>query len=103
VRPVLDVVRVDEAMARAAGELAAPVASPQRAAERGVDRPVPAPHVEHLAVAVRRHDDPGVTAEPARGFGPQRGAAVQLAATACLALGREGVDIDENRHLRAAR
>ena len=67
-RPVLDVVGIDEAMVLAAREAAAAVAAPERSTQGGRNRTCLAPDRERLAVPLLQLDHGVIAGKPPGGF-----------------------------------
>src|SRR5215210_4206022 len=95
VRPVLDVVRVDGAVIRAAGEAAAAVAAAQRAAQRRRDAASLAPDAQRAAGALQERHDRRVACEPAGGLCRDRRAVCELRLAFAVAQASR-VDVDDD-------
>ncbi len=94
VRPVGDVVPVDEAMESAARKAAPSVARRERATNRRRNAAGPAPYAQRPAAALTHRDDTRIARQPPRRLGRERVAVVQLAPTGPIVCQRLSVDVD---------
>src|SRR5215218_8418295 len=96
-RPVPDVMGIDGAVVRAAGETAASVAATQCAAQRGRHRARLATDAQRPSGTLDQRDDGGVAGKPPRGLGSERLAVGKLAAAVVGPVPqRGGIDVDED-------